>query len=164
MELLAALGLDWKILLAQFINFAILVFVLWKFGYKPIMNFLDERKKKIEQGVEDAQKATEKLEQMEVKEKEVIANAKKEAIAIIDQAKEDADKKRQEMIAKAKEEVKTVIDQEKAKIKAEREETTKQIKKEVGELIAVAVEKVVDERLDQDKDRKMIEKVLKEVK
>lgn len=58
MELLNALGIDWKILLAQFVNFAVLVFVLWKFAYKPIFKFLEDRKNKIEEGIKNAEQAT----------------------------------------------------------------------------------------------------------
>jgi len=58
MKLLQALGLDIRILSAQLINFAVLLFVLWRFGYKPILKFLDDRKDQIEKGVDDAKKAT----------------------------------------------------------------------------------------------------------
>lgn len=163
MELIHALGLDWKILLAQFINFAILVFVLWKFGYKPVLNLLKERQDKISKGIEDAQKATEKLAEISEQEKQVLKEAKIEAAKIIDQAKEDGEKRKKELVAKAKEEVKQIIDQEKVKIKAERQEAMNQVKKEVADLVIVAVEKVLKEKMDEDKDQKLIRKIVKQL-
>ncbi len=75
MELFSALGINLKILIAQFINFSIFFFVLYKFAYKPMLKFLDDRKQKIEKGLNDAEKANNKLIELEEKEKEIIAQA-----------------------------------------------------------------------------------------
>ncbi len=57
MKLITALGLDYRILLAQFFNFAILLFVLWRFAYKPVFNILEERRAKIAKGISDSDQA-----------------------------------------------------------------------------------------------------------
>lgn len=164
MELIKALGLDGKILLAQFINFAVLFFVLYKFAYKPMLGFLDDRSKKIEKGITDAEAAKEKLVQIEKKEKDTIANAKKEALAIIEEAKKVGDEKREAIIKKAKNEIGVVINAEKEKMRLEKAETLKEIKREVGELVVSAVEKVLEEKIDSDKDKKLVEKIVKNLK
>ena len=55
-ELLSSLGIDLRLFLAQLINFSILLFVLFKFAYKPILNMMDERTEKIEKGAAEPSK------------------------------------------------------------------------------------------------------------
>lgn len=160
MELLNALGINWTILLAQFFNFAILVFVLWKFAYTPILNFLEERRKKIEDGIKNSELAVSKLAEIAEKEKEVIIEAKKEALAIINEAKDNAEKKGHEIIKKAQEEASIVIVKEKEKFNQEKNEAFKEMKNSLSELVVLAVEKVIDEKMTSDKDKEIIKKAL----
>ena len=71
MEALANLGIDWKLLLAQVVNFVVVLLVLRRFAYQPMLRLLDERTHKIEKGLADAESATRKLGEMETKEKAV---------------------------------------------------------------------------------------------
>ena len=164
MELLTALGLNVKILIAQLINFAVLFFVLWKFGYKPMLKMLADRKDKIEKGVSDAELATQKLSEAGEKEKEIVLKAKKEAIALIEEAKADAERRKGEIVAKAKEEVGVIINQEKEKIQAEKADVLKSVKKEISSLVIEVLEKVLEEKIDSKKDEDLIKKVVKELK
>jgi len=158
------LGLNIKILIAQLINFAVLVLVLWRFGYKPILKFLDERKEKIEQGVLDAKKAMAKLEEISDKEKEIIKRAKKEALIILEKARKQGDKNRKEIIDEAKEEIGQIINEEKAKIQVEKGETLKEIKREIADLVIKSVEKVLEEKIDEKKDKELIQRIIKDLK
>ena len=164
MKLLSALGLDLKILIAQLINFSVLLFVLWRYGYRPLLKFMEERKSKIEKGVEDARLATEKLNEAEKKGKNTIITAKKEALAIIDKAKQKAELKQKEIVALAKEEVAKSIQTGKEKIKQERTEVMKGVKNELADLVILALEKVLEEKIDATKDKLLITKVIKELK
>lgn len=164
MELFNALGLNVKILLAQLVNFAVLFFVLYRFGYKPMLKFLDDRKDKIEKGIVDAEKAQEKLAQMTEDEKNIIKEAKKEALVLIEKARIDADEKRNGILKKAKEEIGKVIDTEKAKMQIEKAETLKEIKREAAELIIVAMEKVLEAKLEDKNDKELIKKIVKDLK
>jgi len=102
MELFNALGINLKILIAQFINFAIFFFVLYKFAYKPMLKFLDDRKQKIEQGLNNAEKANNKLIELEEKEKEIIIQAnlegQKQAKKLLAQAQIDAEEKKTQIL------------------------------------------------------------------
>jgi F-type H+-transporting ATPase subunit b len=164
MELLNALGIDTRILIAQLINFTVLLFVLYKFAYKPLLKFLDERREKIRQGVENARRAEERLEEVKTQEKGIIKNAKKEALGIIEQAKLEAEEKREIMIVRAREEIGEIINSEKEKIRIEKAETLKEIRREVGGLVADALEKVLAESVDKKRDQEIIRKVVKNIK
>lgn len=164
MKLITALGLDYKIFLAQLINFAILVFVLWRFAYQPIFKILEERRLKVLKGVEDSNKAEERLLQAETEKKEIIASARKEANEIIEEAKQKAELRYQEIVAKTKSDIKVLIDEEKEKIEGDRKQAVKEIKKEAAQMVVSALIKILPEKVDKHSDAKMIEAVLKELK
>lgn len=164
MALIKALGIDWRILLAQFFNFAILVFILWRFAYRPIFNILEERRRKVAKGVEDADEAVKKLAVATEESRELVSSSKKEAAAIIEEAKQRAEIRYQEIINKTQEDIGVIMNEEKEKIQAEKAETLRAIKKEISELVIMSLEKVLGEKIDAVQDQKLIEKVIKSLK
>lgn len=160
MELFNALGINGKILLAQFVNFAVLIFVLWKFAYTPILNFLEDRRKKIEEGVKNSELAVTRLAEIAEKEKEVIIEAKKEALNILNETKDNAEKRGNELIKKAQEEASSVIVKEREKFNQEKIEAFKEMRNSLSELVVLAVEKVIDEKMSPEKDADIIKKAL----
>lgn len=164
MKLITALGLDYRILLAQFFNFAILIFVLWRFAYKPVFNILEERKQKIDKGLSDSDEAEKRLLQAEEERKSIISSAKKEANEIIEEGKQKAEIRYQEIVNKAKKDLKVIIEEEKDKIKIERSLAVKEIKKEAAEMIGLALLKIFPEKSDVKSDTEMINKAIKEIR
>lgn len=162
-SLIQALGLDLRILLAQFFNFALLVFVLWRFAYQPIFKILEERRKKIEKGLDDAHKAELRLQDSSNESKEIIANSRREASAFIEEAQKKAEIKYQEIIASASEDIAKQSASELKKIEAKREALFAEVKKEVASLVTLSVEKFLKENMDGDKDQKLIEKIVKDL-
>ncbi len=160
MELFDALGINGKILLAQFINFAVLVFVLWKFAYKPILKFLEDRRKKIQEGIENSELAVAKLAEVAKKERQVIVDAKKEALTLINEAKDNAEKRGHEIIKKAQEDAANVILKEREKFNQDKTEMFKEMKNNLSELVVLAVEKVIEEKMNSEKDSEIIKKAL----
>lgn len=160
MELIQALGIDWRILLAQFLNFAILIFVLWRFAYKPIFKFLEERRKKIEDGIKNAEQISQKMIEMKEEERAIVIGAKKEALNLINEAKENAEKRGDEMIKKAQEEASAVISKERDKFNQEKVEIFKEMRNNLSELVVLAVEKVIEEKMSGEKDEEIIRKAL----
>ena len=164
MKIFSAFGLDIKILIAQLINFAILLFILWKFAYKPMFKILEDRKKKIETGIENAVKAEEKLKEIGEEEKKVMIQAKKEAAKILDEAKVMAEESRKKNIEKTKEEIGQLINQEKENMRLEKAEILKSINREVADLVVATVEKVIEEKMSGAKDEELIKKAIGKLK
>lgn len=164
MELFNALGLNLKILIAQFFNFAIFLFILWKFAYKPMLKFLDDRKDKIEKGITDAEKAEKRLVELEEEKKKVLEEtlnkAKKEAKDIIETSTKAGEEKRNMIITKAKEEIKDIISNEKEKINLEKAQAIKEVKQEVTDLVILSLEKVLNKRIDPKKNEKIIKDII----
>lgn len=161
MTLIKALGIDFRILLAQLFNFAILVFILWRFAYRPLFNILEERRQKIAKGVKDADDAAEKLTAATDESKKIFASSKKEAATIIEEAKKRAEVRYQEIVGKSREDIGVIINEERAKIRVEKAESLREIKKEVADLVILTVEKLLNEKMTSDKDRELIKRLVK---
>ncbi|OGI25659.1 MAG: ATP synthase F0 subunit B [Candidatus Moranbacteria bacterium RBG_13_45_13] len=160
-ELLSKLGIDWKLLIAQIVNFLVLLFVLYKFAYGPILAMLEKRQKKIEKGLKDAEEAHKKLEESEEKQKGVLKHVRTEAKDIVEKARVQAEKGKSEIAAEAKAQAEKIITGAKAEIAREKEKTIGEIKSEIGGLVAMAAEKIIGEKMDEEKDNKLIEESLK---
>ena len=159
-ELLSKLGIDWKLLIAQIVNFLVLLFILWKFAYGPVLAMLEKRQKKIEKGLADAEEAHKNLEKSEEKQKEILKHARTEAKDIVEKAREQAEKAKSEMALEAKAQAEKIVTVAKAEIEQEKQKTIAEIKSEIGSLIVAATEKIVGEKMDEEKDREIIEKAI----
>jgi F-type H+-transporting ATPase subunit b len=160
-ELVKTFHIDIKLILAQLVNFAIVLAVLYKFAYKPVLALLNERSSKIEKSLDDAKKIGEKLIAQEEEYKKVVAEARREAQGILEKAGAQAEEKREAMILKAKEEIGVIINKEKEKMLAEKAETMKELKKEVVELVGISLEKLIGEKVTGKSDQDLIKKLVK---
>ncbi len=163
MEILELFGVDWKLMLAQLVNFAIVVFVLWKFAIKPLMATMEERNKEISKGLDDAKSATERLDQVEQEVKTKLNEVKQEGAVVLDKARKQSESERQATIDKTKQEVETVIAKAKEQIQAEKTAMVSEVKKEVADMVVIALQKILSENLSKDLDQKYIDKVLKDI-
>lgn len=160
-ELINTFHIDLKILIAQMVNFAIVLLVLYKFAYKPILKTMNDRTSKIEKGLKDAEEVGKKLQETEEKEKEVLANAKREAQAIIETAEKTAVKNKEELLAEAKKKSEEIVANTQKQLEEEKKKMISEVKAEVASLVVAATGKIIDEKLDSQKDKEMIEKAIK---
>ena len=161
MGLIHALGIDVRILLAQFFNFAILVFILWRFAYKPIFKILEERRSKIEKGLNDAEASAERLRLAEEESKKIILQSRQEAAQVMEKAQKQAELRQAEIIKKAESDIAIIMDKEKAKIAAEKNATFIQLKQEVSSLVLLGLQRFLAESLNDTRDQEIIAKVIK---
>ncbi|MEK7494793.1 MAG: F0F1 ATP synthase subunit B, partial [Patescibacteria group bacterium] len=138
----------------------ILLFVLHRFAYKPMLAFLAERTERIEKGLQDAEAATVKLASLEEKEKEVLKAAREEARALIAKTEESAKKRDAERQKETEAKIATLLIEAEGKIQEERAKSMRDAKEELGSLVLAAVEKVIKEKMDPEKEKALIEKVL----
>lgn len=161
MELLQNLGINGKLVLAQVVNFFILFYVLKKFAYGPVLKMLEDRSKKIEKGMKDAEASTKKLVEIEEKEKEVLTNARKEAQEIIKKSEEQAIKNKEAILLEAKNQSDMMIKRAQEKIEEEKNKIMAEVKSEVAGLVMLATEKIVGEKANSESDKKIIEEVIR---
>lgn len=164
MQFFQAFGIDWKIVLAQLLNFGILMFILYKIGYKPLMKFVEERTNRIEEGVKNAERAQAALANAKAEQEQILAEARKEAVAIIESARQKATEQGDALIAKAKQEVGAVVVQGKKAIETERQKMLDEVKRDVVEMVMQSTEKVLAGAIDDQVDASWLKKQLAKVK
>ena len=160
-SLIETFHIDWRLLIAQIVNFSIVFAVLYWFAFKPLARVMAERTSKIAKGLDDAKKVEEKLALTQEEFNKAMSEAKKQANLILEKAGLEADARKREMIMRAKEEIGQIINQEKQKMQTEKAATLKEIKKEAADLVIATVEKVLGEKMDEKKDKEMIKKMIK---
>jgi F-type H+-transporting ATPase subunit b len=160
-ELISTFHIQWQLLLAQMVNFAIVLFVLWKFAYKPILKTLNDRTNKIEKGVKDADEARKKLEEVSISEKEILKKAKMESQEIIKRAEESAKKEADNISVEAKKQTEKMITDAQKSIEQEKGKMIAEVKSEIAGLVVAATEKIIGEKMDRSKDKELIEQAIK---
>jgi len=152
--------IDWRLLLAQLLNFSVVVAVLYFFAFKPLIKTMVARSDKISQGLKDADDSRLRLLQAENDGKNLLKEARQQASDILTEANLQAENNQKEILKKTKEQVKLVIDQEKAKILFERQQVLADLKKE-GLALAVSLsEKILKREIDKSSDSDFIEKLI----
>ena len=160
-SLVSTFHLDIKLLLAQMVNFAIVVGVLYWLAFKPLLKTMGERSAKIEQGLKEAEEIESRLSEAKLEQVAIIKQAKLEAMALLEEARALGEDKKTQLVAKAKEEIGQLIVAEKAKIKEAKDKTLAEIKTEVTDLVLLVAEKVLQEKVNTKIDNEIIAKALK---
>ncbi|OGL74558.1 ATP synthase F0 subunit B [Candidatus Uhrbacteria bacterium RIFCSPHIGHO2_02_FULL_60_10] len=158
-----ALGLDVRLFAAQLINFAVVFLVLWRWAWRPLLKVLDERSRKLEQGLKDAETAAANLAAAAAERERLILAARQEAREIVVTAQTIAARENTEALAKSKQEVERLVGQGREMLRTESENLSAELRVEVGALVALAAERVLGEKLDAAQDARLIQRALKEV-
>ncbi len=142
-------------LIAQILNFLILVFVLAKFAYKPVVRIMDERKNKIAGDLEAAEKAKDEAEAVKAEYAAKLANARQEAQVIIDNARKTAQAAHDKIVAETKAEQDQIIATAKEAIALEKKKAMDDIRVQVISLSMIAAGKIVEQKLGSEEDKKL---------
>lgn len=161
--LLGSLGIKAELFGAQLLNFLIILFIVWRFVYRPLLRTMDKRTKKITDGLRDADEAKMALQKAQESKKAVLKEADKEAQALIDKAHAEAEEQRKEMLAETHREIEKHVEQARQQMKDEREATVKAVKSEMAQLVMVATEKVLGKGLTDKDQHAFIERELKDL-
>ena len=163
MEILGTFGIDGKLLLWQVINFAILFFVLKKFLYTKMLAFLDARTARIEQSLKNAKEIEVGLVRARATQEEMLAEAKKEAAALLESARTMGEQERAVLIDRTKEDIAQLVLQAKEGIRAERTQMMQEAKERFSEVVLKVARVVVAEVADKELDEELIKKALEKV-
>jgi F-type H+-transporting ATPase subunit b len=159
-----SIEIDWKILVGQIINFAILFFILKSFLYKPFLTLLEKRRQKIEEGISKSLEAEEKLSGLKDLKLKMEKENDEEKKIILLKAQEEA-KKRSEEIDKKSEEDKALIllkaKKEAEEIKLKEREATE--RKTIENAFSLA-ENLLKENIDEKKGKEITEDFLNKLK
>ena len=130
--------------------FLVLLFLLRKYAWKPILNSVINREESIREGLESAEKAKEQMRQLKEDNKVLLAEARMEREQIVKEAREAKDKMISEAKDKAKEEGAKMIEAAKAAIQAERNAAVNELKSQVAKLSIEIAEKIIKSEISSN--------------
>lgn len=161
--LLASLGINLELFLAQLLNFAILLLVLWRFAYKPLLKLMNARSEKIEKGLKNAEEAMKLRERASSDHAKAMSQAAEDVRGLIEKAHQEANRVREESLLETRQEIEKQIQGARERLDAERVAMMQGMKKDVVHLVVQASEQVLGERITAEIDEKYIQNVIKSI-
>ena len=147
------------------ISFSVILFVLKKFAWKPILKALKDREITIDTALKSADKAKEEMEQLKADNEKIIKEAKNERDNLLKDARQVKDKIISEAKQKANSDAKKIIEDAKGKIESEKEAALDEIKNQVAGFSVEIAEKILKKKLEKSKDQKdLINGLIDEIK
>jgi F-type H+-transporting ATPase subunit b len=162
METINEFGIKPVLLMAQIVNFLILLFLLKKFLFGPILKVLDDRKKKVAESLANAEKIQLELEKTLEERDKKLQLAAKESKKIIDEAFENANQIVDDAHQKARVDIEKMIIKAKEEIILERDKMHQEIRGELADLIGLGMEKVAGKVLNSQDKKNLAANSIKE--
>ena len=156
------LGFNLPVLIAQVVNFFLLLVLLRIFLYKPVLEMLDRRAQRIREGVEAADKSKERASAGEQEVARQLDASREQGQALIAQAQEAANRIQEEARSQARQEGETMLERARTEIQLERDQAIAELRGEFADLTVSAAEKVIGQSLDRQAHRRLIDEVLAE--
>jgi len=145
-QIITTFGIKWELLLFQALNFAVVLFILHRFLYRPILRIVAEREAHIKRGIEDAQHAARELKGAEDERRHIIMNATREAEVLAETARRISAEEHAEAVKAALEESAAIISRAEQRAEEEKRRTIMESKEEIARMAVLAAERVLQKR------------------
>jgi F-type H+-transporting ATPase subunit b len=158
-SIISTFHIDWKIIIAQAVNFAVVFVVLYIFALKPLSKLMAERSEKISKGIDDAKTNSKLLEETRSEYEAALVKARSEANKIFQDGKKEAEAKKALMLEDAKKEVAVVIENGKKTLEVEKTKMVEEAKKDIVALAVAATEKILSTKVDGSFNEKTVKEL-----
>lgn len=145
------------------LTFLVLVALLARFAWRPLMEALDRRQAGIARSLEDARRAQQELERLQRESAQMMANARAEAEAIVSRSRSDAEALREELKQKARAEAAAIVKNAERQIQLETARAVQQIRQEAVDLSVAIASKILRRQVSKEDNEGLIEETLKQV-
>jgi F-type H+-transporting ATPase subunit b len=145
------------------LTFLILLTLLAKFAWKPLLEALDVRQQGIRKALDDAQAAKQELERLEQEAAQIIRKARADAEVVMTQTRADADRLREEMRQKAKAEAEGIMRNAERQIQLETGRAIQQLRAEAVDLSVSIASKILQRNISKEDNERLISDALKQV-
>lgn len=163
MELITTLGIDWQVMLAQAMNFGILIVALSFLLYTPLLRLLDDRRERIRKSMEDAKHIENQKREIDALRQERIRAADKEASGILEQAKGHAESMKKDIIAGAEKEAHQIVVKAKQQADDERGRMLAGAQETLAKVIIKMSEKIIEREFTPDDQKRILARVQKDL-
>ncbi len=145
------------------LTFLVLLGLLAKFAWNPLLALLDRREETIRQSLDDAEEAKRELQRLQQESKEILSKARVEAQSILAQTRSEAEKLKGEIKQKAKAEADSILRDAEKRIQVETEKAIAVLKNEVVDLSLLVASKLIRKNLSKEDNQSLIEESLKQI-
>lgn len=145
-DLFATFGVNWKLLLTQAVNFSVLLGILTYFLYRPVLKMIDDRQKKIADGVRTAEEATRRLSDAKQESEQIVGGAAREAEGLVAQARTRAEERGVEIVKTAEARAHATLKDAEARAEEAKRAAIKESQKEIARTAMLAAEKILREK------------------
>ena len=145
------------------VTFLILLTILAKFAWGPLLKALDSRQETIRKSLDDAAAAKQELERLQQESAQIIRQARVESESIIQQSRADGNRLREEMRVKAKAEADTIVKGAERQIQLETSRALQQIRKEAVDLSVMIASKIIQRNISKEDNERLIDDALKQM-
>ena len=145
------------------ITFLVLLYLLAKFAWRPMLRFLEFRQETIKKSLEDAQQAKQELERLNKESAQIIKNAHVEAESIVSKSRGDAEKLREEIKQKARADADAIVREAQRQIETETGRALRQIRSEIAEMSVAIASKLIQRNFTSQDNSELIEETLKQI-
>ena len=156
------IGINLPVLVAQTVNFVVLLIILKMFVYKPVLNMLDQRRARIEEGLSAAQRGQESALEAERTAQAELDTARREGQNIVQNAQQVAQRLQEEGRAAAAQQTEVMLERARSEIALERDQAIAELRREFADLTIAAAEKIIGQSLDRSAHQRLIEQALAE--
>lgn len=149
-QLAEQFGVDWPFLFAQIVSFAVVAFLLYRFGFKPVLVTLDERQKKIAEGIQYSEEMKIKLADAEKQHQETLKKASLEAQKLVDEARATSKELIEKQTREATERSEEIIRKGQESIELDRKKMLAEAREEIARLVVLTSSRVLSRELSEE--------------
>ncbi|MBI2601212.1 F0F1 ATP synthase subunit B [Candidatus Daviesbacteria bacterium] len=161
MDILSQFGVQPVLLAAQVVNFLILLFILKRFLYKPVLKVLDERRKRVEESLKNAEEIEKKLLETEEAKNKILEKASLDVQKMLDETKKEIEVMKEEGKVQSEQMAAQIIKKGQEEARAAVEKMEQELMSKLGDIVALGMEKVTGKVLKTSDQKEIIEKTVR---
>ncbi|RME94912.1 MAG: ATP synthase F0 subunit B [Verrucomicrobia bacterium] len=156
-------GVNGQLLISQILSFCVVAFLLHRFAYRPVLRVLDERRQRIQESLENAEKIKAELARTEAARKEVLQKAGEQANQIIEEARTAASRVLEEETRKARAAAEEILERARQAGETELARLKAELRREMGRLVAETTGRVIGRVLTPEEHQRLIQEAEREL-
>jgi F-type H+-transporting ATPase subunit b len=156
-------GIDWPKFIATTVNFCIVLWLLHRFAYKPILAMLEERKKRVAESIANAERIKQELATAQEQRSKVVSEANAQAQRLIDEARKAAESVKERTVAEARQQAENEFRRAQQQVAVERERMLTEARREIVTLVIGTTSKVTGKILTPEDQQRLAEETAREI-
>jgi F-type H+-transporting ATPase subunit b len=143
--------------------FLVLLTLLRKFAWRPLLQALEARQQAIRQSLDDADKAKKELQRLQEESAQIVKAARVDAEAIVSRSRSDGERLKEEIRQKARSDAESIVRTAERQIQLETQQALRQIREEAADLSVAIASKLIQRNLSREDNQRLIDEALKQI-